>query len=52
MEAKPRKWMQDLSIESLNWEEKEWENNLRGTTLKRIKPWMWKRNIRAMLDNS
>ena len=29
----------------------QYEDSLRGTTLKRIKPWMWKRNIKANLDN-
>ncbi len=50
-EAAPKKWMQNLNFESLNWNEQMWESNLKGTTLKRIKPWMWKRNIRAMLRN-
>ena len=48
-EATPKKWMQNLNVESLSWEDKEWELKLKGTTLKRIKPWMWKRNIKAML---
>ena len=39
--------MKNLNIESLNWDDKTWEENLKGTTLKRIKPWMWKRNIKA-----
>ena len=51
-EAAPKKWMQNLNFESLNWNEQMWESNLKGTTLKRIKPWMWKRNIKAMLKNS
>ena len=49
VEAKPKKWIVDLNIESLSWDEKEWEVNLKGTTLKRIKPWMWKRNIKAII---
>ena len=40
-----------INIESLSWDDKTWEENLRGTTLKRIKPWMWRRNIRANLGN-
>tara|TARA_B100001029_G_C14781865_1_gene296953 strand:+ start:151 stop:285 length:135 start_codon:yes stop_codon:yes gene_type:complete len=43
--------MKNLNDSSLNWNEKEWASNLKGTTLKRIKPWMWKRNIKAMLNN-
>ena len=49
IEASPKTWIKNLNIESLSWDEKEWENNLKGTTLKRIKPWMWRRNIKAML---
>ncbi len=49
IEAAPRPWIKNLNIESLSWDEKRWEENLQGTTLKRIKPWMWKRNIKAML---
>ncbi len=49
IEAAPKKWIKNLNIESLNWDEKRWEENLKGTTLKRIKPWMWRRNIKAML---
>ncbi len=49
IEATPRTWIKNLNIESLSWNEKKWEENLKGTTLKRIKPWMWKRNIKAML---
>ena len=49
IEASPKTWIKNLNIESLSWDEKKWENNLKGTTLKRIKPWMWRRNIKAML---
>ena len=51
IEAEPKAWVKNLSIESLNWDEQQWTGNLKGTTLKRIKPWMWKRNIKAMLKN-
>ena len=44
--------MKNLGIDSLNWDDKTWEENLKGTTLKRIKPWMWKRNIEANLKNN
>ena len=49
IEAAPKNWIKNLDVESLRWDEKKWEINLKGTTLKRIKPWMWKRNIKAML---
>ncbi len=51
LENTPKEWITNLSIESLNWDNKTWEKNLQGTTLKRIKPWMWKRNIKANLSN-
>ena len=51
-ETTPKEWMKNLGIDSLNWDDKTWEENLKGTTLKRIKPWMWKRNIEANLKNN
>ena len=51
-EATPKKWIQNLGVESLSWDKKKWESNLKGTTLKRIKPWMWKRNIKAVLEQT
>ena len=49
-ETTPKKWINDLGIESLNWDDKTWGENLKGTTLKRIKPWMWRRNMKANLS--
>ena len=51
IEAEPKQWIKDLNIESLNWDENEWKKKLKGTSLNRIKPWMWKRNIKAVLRN-
>ena len=51
-ETKPRTWITNLDVESLSWDDKKWKENLAGTTLKRIKPWMWKRNIKANLKNN
>ena len=51
-EASPKPWIKNLNVESLSWDETKWEENLKGTTLKRIKPWMWKRNIKAMLKRT
>ena len=50
-ETTPKEWIKNLNIESLNWDDKTWQENLKGTTLKRIKPWMWKRNIQANIKN-
>ena len=51
-ENKPKEWIKNLNIEALSWDDKTWEENLKGTTLKRIKPWMWRRNIKANLMNN
>ena len=50
-ENTPKEWIKNLNIESLDWDNKTWEKHLKGTTLRRIKPWMWKRNIKANLTN-
>ena len=50
-ETNPKEWIKDLNIDSLSWDDKTWKENLKGTTLKRIKPWMWRRNIKAILKN-
>ena len=50
-ETTPKEWIKNLNIECLNRDDKTWKKNLQGTTLKRIKPWMWKRNIQANLKN-
>tara|TARA_B100000963_G_scaffold257433_1_gene225859 strand:+ start:1695 stop:2624 length:930 start_codon:yes stop_codon:yes gene_type:complete len=49
-DAEAKSWMRDLDIDSLNWNDEEWSEKLKGTTLKRIKPWMWKRNIKASIQ--
>ena len=51
LETTPKEWIKNLNLESLNWDEKTWKENLKGTALKRIKPWMWKRNILANLKS-
>ena len=51
-ETTPKDWIANLNIECLTWDDKTWKENLKGTTLKRIKPWMWRRNIKANLVNN
>ena len=49
IEAEPKPWIKNINLESLKWDDKTWEMKIKGTTLKRVKPWMWKRNIKAIL---
>ena len=49
-ETTAKEWIKNLSVDSLNWDDKTWKDYLKGTTLKRIKPWMWRRNIKANLS--
>ena len=51
-EATPKAWITNLNSDSLYWDEKKWAKNLQGSTLKRIKPWMWKRNIKAIVNKN
>ena len=50
-ETTPKEWVKNLNIDSLNWDDQTWKKNLKGSTLNRVKPWMWKRNIKASLKN-
>ncbi len=50
-ENTPKEWIKNLNVDSLSWDDKTWKENLKGTTLKRIKPWMWRRNIKANLKH-
>ena len=43
--------MGNLNQEALQWSDDKWLGNLKGSTLKRIKPWMWKRNIKAVIES-
>ncbi|HCX54571.1 MAG TPA: epoxyqueuosine reductase, partial [Synechococcus sp. UBA9887] len=31
----------------LSWDDDHWDEQLRGSALRRIKPWMWRRNAAA-----
>ena len=33
---------------ALTWNDQEWNENLRNSALKRIKPWMWRRNAASI----
>ena len=47
-ELQPRPWLLQLTRqEALQWNDKDWDEKLRGSALRRIKPWMWRRNVTA-----
>jgi epoxyqueuosine reductase len=47
-DLQPRPWWLNLrSEEALGWSDAEWDEKLRASSLRRIKPAMWRRNIRA-----
>ena len=51
-DASPKEWVNNINIDSLEWNEHKWKETLQDSTFKRIKPWMWKRNINSMIKNS
>jgi epoxyqueuosine reductase len=47
-DVQPRPWLLNLQAASaLQWDDATWDGNLRASALRRIKPWMWRRNIAA-----
>jgi epoxyqueuosine reductase len=49
-DMQPRPWLLDLQPqEALTWSDGDWDERLRASALRRIRPWMWRRNIRAAL---
>ncbi len=48
-DLQPRTWLLALEREpALAWSDADWDERLRGSALRRIKPWMWRRNLRAV----
>jgi epoxyqueuosine reductase len=49
-DLQPRSWLLELDgDEALGWSDSTWEERLRASALRRIRPTMWRRNIRAAL---
>ena len=49
-DLQPRPWWLDLRAgEALEWSDSEWDEKPRASALRRIKPAMWRRNIRAAM---
>jgi epoxyqueuosine reductase len=50
-DLQPKPWWLALDArEALAWTDEEWDERLRASSLRRIQPWMWRRNILAALD--
>ena len=51
-DLQPRPWLLNLQAEeALQWSDAEWDMRLRASALRRLKPWMWRRNLRASRDS-
>jgi epoxyqueuosine reductase len=49
-DVQPRDWWLHLDgPQALSWTDAEWDERLRASALRRIQPWMWRRNILAAL---
>ena len=47
-DLQPRPWLLNLQAkEALGWSDADWDTKLRASALRRLKPWMWRRNLRA-----
>lgn len=52
-DLQPRPWLLDLRPEqALTWSDEDWDQRLRASALRRIKPWMWRRNLRAAVGET
>ncbi|MFM7312690.1 MAG: tRNA epoxyqueuosine(34) reductase QueG, partial [Cyanobium sp.] len=52
-DLQPRPWWLDLrAAEALSWDDATWDEKLRASALRRIRPAMWRRNIRAALGGA
>ena len=51
-DMQPRPWLLNLRAEeALHWSDADWDERLRASALRRIRPWMWRRNLRALLGD-
>ena len=50
-ELEPSKWILNINRnDALCWSDEKWKDQLRNSALKRMKPWMWRRNINSILE--
>ncbi len=51
-DMQPKEWiLKSKPKDLMSWSDQEWENKLKGSALKRIKPWMWRRNAKTININ-
>ncbi len=51
-DTKAKDWILNLTIkEAMKKNEEDWQKALKDSSLKRIKPWMWSRNVNYILKN-
>ena len=51
-EMQPKEWILKLTKkQALSWSDSKWQEQLQGSALKRIKPWMWRRNAEAIQND-
>ena len=51
-DLQPSEWLSNITKkDALSWSDKKWKENLNSSALKRIKPWMWRRNINSTSKN-
>jgi epoxyqueuosine reductase len=48
-DLQPSEWILNITKkDALSWSDSEWKEKLSNSALKRIKPWMWRRNIKSI----
>tara|TARA_Y100001968_G_scaffold24422_1_gene19104 strand:- start:269 stop:1213 length:945 start_codon:yes stop_codon:yes gene_type:complete len=48
-DLQPSKWILNITRkDALTWSDSKWKKNLKSSALKRMKPWMWRRNINSL----
>tara|TARA_Y100001968_G_scaffold184397_1_gene168935 strand:- start:623 stop:1570 length:948 start_codon:yes stop_codon:yes gene_type:complete len=48
-DLQPSEWILNITKkEALSWSDSKWKENLNQSALKRIKPWMWRRNLHSI----
>tara|TARA_Y100001968_G_scaffold86173_1_gene77236 strand:+ start:69 stop:1064 length:996 start_codon:yes stop_codon:yes gene_type:complete len=51
-DLQPAEWILNITKnDALSWSDEKWKENLHGSALKRMKPWMWRRNINSISNN-